>query len=197
MNDAAGHQRDEVVLHWLRAVLSLERRSGLAGAREADDHDGPRPFRGGHHFAAGMHGQPASIVDHLVPHPQPPLLRFAEVVGVEDARHAVFQVNGDAALVRVAGSGKIRRVDDRQLRVAGAPLEIKESLHARDVRAALLDDQSGRRLYLRRVGDVAVDNQHVGAAHVLVLDADDALVAAAAHRLVAAVRLGVVGYDVG
>ena len=35
----AGHQPDEVVLHGLRAVLRRERRRGLAGARQADDHD--------------------------------------------------------------------------------------------------------------------------------------------------------------
>src|SRR5216684_1237323 len=46
---------------------------------------------------------------------QPALLRLAEVVGVEDARDALVEVDHDQPVVREALRLQVRRVDDRQL----------------------------------------------------------------------------------
>src|SRR4029079_19068318 len=92
-----------------------ERRRRLAGPGEADDQADALPVLGRDDLAARVERNPASVVDELVPHPQAALLRLPEVVGVEDARHALLEVDGDQAVVRVALGLQVGRVDDRQL----------------------------------------------------------------------------------
>ena len=60
---------------------------------------------------------PAAVVDELVPHAKAALLRLAEVVGVEDPRRALFEVDGDQPVVGIALGLQVRRVDDGQLRL--------------------------------------------------------------------------------
>src|SRR3954447_911894 len=86
---AARHHRDEVVLHRERAVLLREGRGGLARARQAHDQADLVAVVGRDDLAAGVQREAAAVVDELVPHPQPALLRLAEVVGVADAGHAL------------------------------------------------------------------------------------------------------------
>ena len=69
------------------------------------------PVLRGDDLAAGVHRQAALVVDDLVPHAQAALFGLAEVVGIENARDAVLEVDRNAAVVRVAGSGQVGRVD--------------------------------------------------------------------------------------
>ena len=197
MDNATGHESDEVVLHGLRFALAAERRGGLAGAGEADDGDRLQAAGRLHDLTAGVHRQAAQVVDDLVPHPQAALLRLAEVVGVDDAGDAVVEIDGDAAVVGVSFGDQVRSVDDGDLRLAALALEVEELLHAGDVGVAALDDQAGGGLDLRRVGDVTVDDDHLLASDVLVLQVRDALVLVAGHRLYAAEGLRMIGDDIG
>ncbi len=193
---AAGHQSDEVVLDGLRVALAAEGRRRLAGAGEADDDDGLLARFCRHDLAAGVHRQTALVVDDLVPHPQAALFGLAEVVGVEDAGDAVFEVDGDATFVGVAGSREVGRVDDSNLRFAAGAVEVEVLLHAGDVGVGALDYESRGRLHCLRIRDVAVDDDHRLAGDVFVLEAGDLLVLRAGHRLVPAMGLRIVGHDI-
>src|SRR5436190_80343 len=77
---------------------------------------------------------------------QAALLRLTEVVGVEDARDVVLQIDGDQPLFRISVSLQIRRVDDGERRVEIGELRfrgwvVEDVLHRGDVRIRLLDDQ--------------------------------------------------------
>ena len=158
----AGHQSDEIVLHGLRAVLRRERRRRLAGPRQADDHDDLLAGGGRDHLEAGVQRQPALAVDDVVPHPQAALLRLTEVVGVEDTRDAVLEIDRDQPVVRVARGREVRRVDHLHLGLgAVGALEVELLLHAGDVRVGLLDREARGRAQLGVVADVAVDHDHI------------------------------------
>jgi len=98
---AVRHPGDEVVLHGERAVLAREGRRRLARSGQADDQPDALAAVGGDDLAAGVKWDPAAVVDELVPHPQDPLLRLAEVVRVEDAIHALLEVDEDQAVLRL------------------------------------------------------------------------------------------------
>ena len=183
---AAGHERDEVVLHRQRVVLRRERRRRLAGPGEPDDHEHLLAIAGRHHLEPGVEGEPAEVVDLRVPHPEAALLRLAEVVGVQDPGDAVLEIHGDHAVVRVARRLEVRRVDDLHLRllavVAG---EVELLLHPGDVRVGLLDRQARSCAEGRFVADVAVDHDDVLVAEVVVLYPRDLLELVTGHRLAA------------
>ncbi len=63
-------------------------------------------------LAAGVHRQTTLAVDPLVPHAQPALFRFAEVVRTEDTRGPIVEINRDQALVGIAISGQVGGHDD-------------------------------------------------------------------------------------
>src|SRR6185437_17162881 len=90
-----------------------------AGAGQCEDVQRGRGSVHRDHLAAGVQGQAAAVVDDVVPHPQPALLRLTEVVGVEYAGDVARQVDGDDPVVRVAESGQVGRVDDRGVRLPG------------------------------------------------------------------------------
>jgi hypothetical protein len=101
-------------------------------------------------LAAGVEREAAAVVDELVPHPQAALLRLAEVVGVEDARDVVLEVDAISRSSGLPSAFEVRRVDDRQLglealelRLGGRVVELL--LHRGDVRVRLLDDEARRR----------------------------------------------------
>src|SRR5512132_4154178 len=185
---AAGHERDEIVLHGQRVVLRRERRGGLPGAREPDDHE--HLLAGGRRddLQAGVEGQAAEVVDLRVPHPQAALLRLAEVVGVQDAGHAVLEIDRDHAVVRVAGRLEVRRVDLVGRRITKNPVaivarEVELLLHPGDVRVRLLDREARPRPEGRIVADEAVDHDDVLVAEVVVLEPGDLLERLTGHRL--------------
>src|SRR5207248_10943762 len=84
------HQRNEVILHRLGVVLPGEGRGRLACSAESHDQDDALLLSNWDDLAAGMHGEPAGVIDLLVPHAKPALLRFTEVVGGEDPPDARF-----------------------------------------------------------------------------------------------------------
>ena len=133
-----------------------------------------------------MQGEAALLVDDVVPHAQAALLGLSEVVGVEDARRVVVQVDRDQAVIRVAQRLEAGRVDHRHLRVGPVcALEVQLLLHACDVGVPLLHDEPGGGAHLQVVADVAVDHDHVVLGHVGVLDLGDRLVVLPRHRLAA------------
>ncbi len=159
---ATGHQADEVVLDRERTVLRREGRRRLAGAGQADDHEDLVAVGGRDDLQARVQRETALAVDDVVPHAQAALLRLAEVVGVQDARDVVVEVDRDHAVVRVARRRETGGVDHLDLRLGPvAALEVELLLHAGDVRVTLLHQQSRRRAHLGIVADVAVDLDHV------------------------------------
>jgi hypothetical protein len=181
---AAGHERDEVVLHRQGFVLRREGGRRLPGPRQADDHEHLLAGIGGDDLQPRVEGQPTEVEDLLVPHPQTALLRLPEVVGVQDARDPVVQVDGDDAVIGVAGRREVRRVDHVDLGlVAVLPREVELLLHAGDVRVRLLDREAGLRAEGRVVADVAVDDDDLLVAEVLVLHLRDLLELLTGHRL--------------
>jgi hypothetical protein len=136
-----------------------------------------------------VHRKAALVVDDLVPHAEAALFRLAEVVRVKDARDAVVEVDGNAAVVRVTGGGQVGCVDHGDLRFAAGALEVEVLLHTGDVRVGALDDETGGRLHFFGVGDVAVYHDHRPTRDVLVLETDDLFVLGAGHRLVSAIVL--------
>ena len=172
VDPAVRHPGDEVVLHRLGVVLPREGGRRLAGPGEADDQPTRLPLLGRDDLAAGVQRESAAVVDELVPHPQPALLRLPEVVGVEDPRHAVLEVDGDQSIVGVALGLEVGRVDDGQLRlellVVGRR-EVELLLHTRDVRVGVLDVEPGGGAELGVVADVAVDHDHLLPGDVRVL----------------------------
>ena len=197
---APGEQPDEVVLDRLGAVLLGEGGGRLARPRQADDQHGLLALGGRDDLAAGVHGQPAALVDLAVPHPQAALFRLPEVVGVEHPGDAGLQVDGDDPVVGVAGGGQVGGVDHGDLGlVAGVAVDrvvVEEPLHAGDVGVGLLDDQPGRGAVGPGVADEAVDHHHVLAADVLVLEGGESGPFLAVDGLVA-VLVGPVGDHVG
>src|SRR4029453_11070539 len=197
---APGEQADEVVLDGPGAVLLGEGGGRLARARPPPDQHGLLAVRGRGDLAAGVHGQPAALVDLAVPHPQAALLGLPEVVGVEDPGDPGLEVDGDPAVVRVAGGGQVGGVDDGDLGVvAGVAVHrvvVEEPLHAGDVGVGLLDHQAGRGAVGAGVADEAVDLHHVPAADVVVLERGQPGPFLAVDRLVA-VLLWPVGDHVG
>jgi hypothetical protein len=120
-----------------------------------------------------VQGQAAAVVDELVPHPEPALLRLAEVVRVEDARHPQVEVDADEAVVGVALRLQVGRVDDGQLGlvVGVVGVEVELLLHAGDIRVGRLDVEPGRHAEVRVDADPTVDLDHllpgdVGVLHV-------------------------------
>ena len=139
-----------------------------------------------------MERQPAPVVDELVPHAQAALLRLAEVVRVEDPRHALLDVDHDQAVVGVALGLQVRRVDDGQLGLVllrFIALEVELLLHPGDVRVRGLDEEPRRRPELRIVADETVDLDHLLARDVGVLRLRPALRLVARDRLVLPVGL--------
>jgi hypothetical protein len=200
VNPAAGHERDEIVLDRLGVVLAREGCRRLAGARQADDEERLLAVRCRDHLAAGVEAEAAAVEDDLVPHPETALLRLAEVVGVEDARDAVFEIHGDEAVARVARRLEVGRVDDRDGRLMVgrlALMEVEEILRAGDVRVARFDHEPRRNAEGRIVADEAVDDDHVLVADVVLLQLGDPRILLAADRLVARMRVGAVRGDEG
>ena len=139
-----------------------------------------------------MERQPAPVVDELVPHAQGALLRLAEVVRVEDPRHALLDVDHDQAVVGVALGLQVRRVDDGQLGLVllrFVAVEVELLLHPGDVRVRGLDEEPRRRPELRIVADEAVDLDHLLPRDVGVLRLRPALRLVARDRLVLPVGL--------
>ena len=147
-------------------------------------------------LAAGVQREPAAVVDELVPHAQAALLRLAEVVRVEDARHALLEVDRDQAVVGIALGLQVRRVDDGQLRfvlsLGGSEVELL--LHGGDVRVRGLDVEPCGRAEVRVVPDEAVDHDHVLIGDVRVLRLGPLVAFLARDRLV--LPVGLVGDDV-
>jgi hypothetical protein len=171
----------------------------LAGAAEPDDQADLVAVVGRDHLAAGVQREAATVVDELVPHAQPALLRLAEVVGVAHARDAPLEVDRDDAVVRVALDGQVGRVDDGQLGLEGVrvvDVEVQLLLHAGDVGVGLLDVEARGGAELGVVADEAVDHDHVLTGDVLVLELGDPLALLAGDALLRA-RLGVVQHEEG
>jgi hypothetical protein len=163
---AAGHQGDEVVLDRQRALDVAERGGGLAGAGQPDDQREVLltvgGLLGGEGLRAGVHRQPAALVDQLVPHPQAPHLRLAEVVGAEDPGGPGVEVDRDQAVIGHPGRGQVGRVDDRELgRVVVVLVEVQLLLHGGDVGVGLLHEQPRPGAELGVGADVALDQDHV------------------------------------
>ena len=125
-----------------------------------------------------MHGEPATGVDHGVPHPQAALLGLTEVVRVHEAGDPGVKVHGDEAVLRIAGHRQVGGVDHHQL---GVPVvcrsigrEVELLLHARDIRVGLLDVEAYAGPLVGFVADVPVDHEHVAASDVVGLDLGDA-----------------------
>src|SRR6185369_11167304 len=72
--------------------------------READDQPDALALFRRDDLATRVQRDPAAVVDELVPHPQAALLRLAEVVRVEDARHALLAVDLEQGVTRVFNS---------------------------------------------------------------------------------------------
>ena len=164
VDGAVRHPGDEVVLHRQRAVLAREGRRGLARAREADDHRDALAAVGRDDLAAGVERDPAAVVHELVPHAEDPLLRLAEVVGVEDPVHALLEVDEDEPVVRPARRLELRRVDDRQLGLEA--LEIVDGepqllLHPGDVRVRRLDEEPDGDAELGLRAEPPVEQDHL------------------------------------
>src|SRR5207237_6674884 len=168
-----GIQRDAVVLYRLTVVLPRERRGGLAGAGQPDDQHRLLAAPRRHHLAPRVQRETAALVRQLVPHAQATLLRLAEVVAVEHAGDTGVEIDGDHTVTGKAGCGQVRRVDHRQRGREIGPgrlrVEVQPALHARDVRVGRLDVQTRRHAIFGIVADVAVDDEHVLTADVLVL----------------------------
>jgi hypothetical protein len=126
----------------------------------------------------------ALLVDDVVPHPQAALLRLAEVVGVQDARHVPVEIHGDETIVRIAEGSETRCIEHLHIRllivVAG---EVELLLHAGDVRVALLYHEASAGAELGVVPDPAVDLDHVVVGDVLVLSPRDLFEVRSRHRL--------------
>ncbi len=166
---------------------------------KADDEADLVAVVGRDHLASGVQRQAAAVVDELVPHPQPALLRLAEVVGVADAGDAVLEVHRDHAVVRVALDRQVRRVDDGELgleRVRVVDVEVELLLHPGDVGVRLLDVEARGGAELGVVTDEAVDDEHVLAGDVVVLELGDPLALLARDALLRA-ALRVVEHDEG
>ena len=165
------HQRDEVVLHRLGIVLPGEGGGRLACAAESHDQDDPLRLANRDDFAAGVHGETAGVIDLLVPHAEPALLRLTEVIGVEDPRDARFEVDKNRPVARVARRGEVRRVDHRDFRLSATVRGVVEMpLHAGNVGVARLDEEPGRGPEGRVVTDDAIEQHHLLVADVLVLE---------------------------
>src|SRR4029453_109615 len=151
-------------------------------------------------LAAGVHGQPAALVDLAVPHPQAALLGLPEVVRAQDTGDAGVQVDGDHPVVGVAGGGQVGGVDDGDLGLVGAVavdrVVVEEPLHAGDVGVGLLDHQAGRGAVGAGVADEAVDHHHVLAADVRILKRGQPRAFGAVDGLVAVLG-GPVGDHIG
>ena len=115
-------------------------------------------------LAAGVERDAAAVVDELVPHPQDPLLRLAEVVGVEDPVHALLEVDEDEPVVGPARRLQVGGVDDRELGlevlgvVDGEPELL---LHAGDVRVRGLDVEAHGDAELGLGAEPAVEEDHL------------------------------------
>jgi hypothetical protein len=134
----------------------------------------------------GVQREAALAVDDVVPHPQAALLRLPEVIGVQDARDAVLQVDRDQAVVRVAGCREVRRVDDLHLGLGPVvPFEVELLLHPGDVRVRLLDREARRGPHLGVVADEPVDHNHVALREVRLLLRGDLVERRAGHDLAA------------
>ena len=133
-----------------------------------------------------MQRQAAAIVHELVPHPQPALLRLAEVVRVEDAGDVQVEVDGDQPIVGVARRREPRRVHDHELglEVGLGIVEVEDVLHPGDVREGRLDEEPGRNAVLGVVADEAVDLDHGRLGDVGVLARRHAVPLVAVDRLV-------------
>ena len=191
---AAGHQTHEVVLDRPGAVLRRERRRRLARARQADDHEDLVAVVRGDDLEPGVQGEPALLVDDVVPHPEATLLGLPEVIRMQDAGDVMVEIDRDHTIVRVSGRGQPRRVDDLYLGLATvASLEVELLLHPRDVRVALLHHEAGGRPHLRIVADEAVDHDHVVLGQVLVLEGGDLVVLRTRHGLAAGLPFDDVG----
>ena len=160
-----------------------------------------RPPADRHHLAPRVQGQAAAVVDDVVPHPQPALLRLTEVVGVEHAGDIAGEVDGDDPVVRVARSREVRRVDDRGVRLPGRRVVVvihgvvQLLLHARHVGVGGLHDQPCPGPEARVRPDVAVHDHHVALGDVGVLLRRDAVEFRPGHRLLGGI--GRVFDDVG
>ncbi len=189
VHPAARHERDEVVLGRLAAKLRGERRGRLAGAGQAHDEHAARAAADRDDLAARVQRQAAAVVDDVVPHPQAALLRLTEVVGVEHPGDVAVQVDGDDPVVRVAGGGQVRGVDDRGVRLPGlrvvvlARRVVQLLLHAGHVGVGRFHDQPGTRAELWVRSDVAVHDDHVGAGDVGILLRGDAVEFRPGNRL--------------
>src|SRR5690606_40718547 len=99
--------------------LLAERRGRLAGAGETDDQHrlllaAPGRLRG-ERLEPGVEGETATVVNEAVPHAETAHLRLPEVVGAEDTRRPILQVDDDQPTVGLARSRETRRVDHREL----------------------------------------------------------------------------------
>ena len=170
-----GEPRDEVVLHRQRAVLAREGRRRLPGPGEPDDQADAVAALGRDDLAARVQRQSAALVDQAVPHAEEALLRLAEVVGVEDARDALLEVDDDQAVVRHARRLEVRRVDDDELGLERLGILDREQqllLHAGDVRVRGLHEQADGRAQVGLRAQVAVDHDHLAVGDVGVLAVD-------------------------
>ena len=164
VDPSVGHPGDEVVLDRERAVLAGERGRRLAGAREPDDHRHALACVRRDHLGARVQGDAAALVDELVPHPQDPLLRLAEVVGVEDPVHALVEIDEDEPVVGPARRLEVRRVDDHELGLEGVRLLDREPellLHSGDVRVRGLDVETHGDTKLGLRAEPAVEEDHL------------------------------------
>ena len=193
---ALRHQGNEVILDRLRLVLRGKGGRRFSRAAEADDQEDALVAAHRDDLAARMHGEPAGVVDLLVPHPQAALLRFAEVVRIEDAGDAGVQVDEDRPVVRISGGRQVRRVDHRDLWLRAVRRVVELLLHAGDVGVTRLDDQPGGRQKVRIIADDAIEHNHLLLADVVVLDLRPFPALLGPHGL-RRVLLGAVGDDIG
>ena len=118
--------------------------------------------------------RPPRLVDDLVPHPQPALLRLTEVVGVEHARDLTLQINSDQAVVRITRRFRFGVLITVSLWLRRQVIRvIEELLHAGHVGVRLFHDQPGRYPELRVVADPAIDDEHVLIGDVCILQRRD------------------------
>src|SRR5205814_5566353 len=100
---------------------------------QADDHEDLVAVVRGDDLEPGVQGEPALVVDDVVPHPEATLLGLPEVIRMQDAGDVMVEIDCDHAIVRVSGRGQPRRVDDLYLGLATvASLEVELLLHPRD-----------------------------------------------------------------